>query len=340
MRKTISSAAMVIATVAASLGFAVPASAGTIVVPPGASIQDAVAVAQPGDTIQLEAGVYEDVVVVRTNDITIQGVGGGTDGTVLRPPAELPRRCFGGIAGICVFGDRQTGIPVDGVTVTGLRAEGFPAVGILAILARNTTFQDDVAADNGEYGLAAFESSRTTMLDNVTSGNVEAGLYVGDSPQARATIAGNESFGNGFGIFLREARHGDVTANDIHDNCAGILFLDEPGFPRAGSYTVSDNHIHHNSAVCEGDDGAPFGGLGIALAGGQGNLIRHNLIARNRAGGPSFLHGGVALFGGLGPPPEGNQIVRNDLLRNRPNVASDGSGSGNVIRNNTCTPHC
>ncbi len=87
-------------------------------------------------SIQLQAGVYEDVVVVKTNDITIQGVGSGTDGSILRPPADLPNRCFGGIAGICIRGNGQTGTPVSDVAVTGMRAEGFIAFGFLAFVRR------------------------------------------------------------------------------------------------------------------------------------------------------------------------------------------------------------
>ena len=164
----------------ASIATAVPARAGTIDVLPGESIQAAVTAAQPGDTIQLHPGVYEDVVVIKKDDITIQGAGSGEDGTILHPPATLPGRCFGGIGGICVLGDVRAGVAVNGVTVTGIRAEGF-VFGMVAVAAHLTSFEGNAAVDNEEYGIAAFDSNSTTMADNVVSGSGEAGLYVGDS---------------------------------------------------------------------------------------------------------------------------------------------------------------
>ena len=118
---------------------------------------------------------------IKIDDITIQGAGNGTDGSILRPPADLPGRCFKGVAGFCVFGDFDAGTPVDGVTVTG--AEGFDPSGFIAIMATHTTFDTDAGMDSNEYGLAAFQSSGTIFQDNIASGNGVAGIYdVGDSP--------------------------------------------------------------------------------------------------------------------------------------------------------------
>src|SRR5687767_10117492 len=141
MRGTLLRTVLTLGIIGASFAIAVPASAQVIVVMPGESIHQAVKAAEPGDTIQLTAGVYEDVVAVKTNDITIQGAGSDTTGTILRPPADLPGRCFRGIAGICILGNFQDGTPVEGVTITGVRAEGFIAAGIISILSRNSAFE-------------------------------------------------------------------------------------------------------------------------------------------------------------------------------------------------------
>jgi parallel beta-helix repeat protein len=329
-----------IATIA-SFTQAVPASAATIVVAPGASINDAVRAAQPGDTIQLQAGVYEDVVVIKTDDITIQGSGNGTDGSILRPPADLPGRCFKGVAGFCVFGDFDAGTPVDGVTVTGVRAEGFDESGFIAIMATHTTFDADAGVDSHEYGLAAFQSSGTVFQDNIASGNGVAGIYVGDSPHANATITGNELSANMWGMFLRDSAHGDVTGNIVHDNCIGILNLDTPEPVHAGKYTISGNTIEHNSAFCRGETAhdPDTSGIGIAIVGGRGNTIEDNVIRANKPGRDVAFHGGVVLIA-MGTAPKNNTITGNTIARNHPNVFTDGSGSGNVIRANDCTPGC
>ncbi len=324
----------------ATFAIATPASAGTIVVPPGQSINDAVASAQPGDVIQLQAGVYEDVVVVKTNGITIQGAGSGTDGSILRPPADLPNRCFGGIAGICIRGNGQTGTPVSGVTVTGVRAEGFIAFGFLAFVAEDVTFEDDAAIDNGEYGLAAFESSGVVMRNNLAEGNALAGLYVGDSPDAAATLEGNETSGSAYGFFLRDAKTGTVAANTIHGNCIGILVFNTSSPVHAARWSILGNTIEDNSRFCRGGPDEPaLSGIGIAIAGGRRNTVEGNLIQNNRTNRNVAFHGGVVLIR-LDFAPKNNTVTGNTLVRNRPNILTDGSGSGNVVANNDCTPPC
>ena len=318
MERTLLRVMLVVGIIGASFAVALPASAQVITVLPGESIHLAVKSAQPGDTIQLTAGVYEDVVAVKTNGITIQGVGSDTNGTILRPPADLPGRCFRGIAGICILGNFQDGTPVEGVTITGVRAEGFIAAGIISILSRNTTFEGNAGIGSQEYGLA--------------------GIYIGDTRRARAVVEGNESFDNTFGLFLRDVSLGDITANQFHDNCIGILNLDTPGPVRAGRFTISENTIEHNNAFCRGQGrGEPStGGSGIVILGGRGNTIQGNVIARNRTSRNVPFHGGVVLV----EHASNNTVTGNTLLRNRPNIFTDGSGSGNQVSGNTCTPGC
>ena len=325
----------------ASIATAVPARAGTIDVLPGESIHAAVKAAQPGDTIQLHPGVYEDVVVIKKDGITIQGAGSGEDGTILHPPSTLPGRCFGGAAGICVLGDGRTGVAVNGVTVTGVRAEGF-VFGMVAVAAHLTTFEGNAAVDNEEYGIAAFESNSTTMADNVVSGSGEAGLYVGDSAHANLTMTGNETFGNRYGIFLRDSQNGDVTGNLIHDNCVGILNIDFPGSANAGHYRIAENDIHDNSAFCPGDgrDDPALSGIGVLIVNADRDQIQDNVITTNRAPRRVPFHGGIVLIDLIGPAPSNNSITSNELIRNRPNVLYDGSGHGNEFTENHCVPSC
>lgn len=337
MKRRLLQVVLAVGMIGASFAVAVPASAQVIVVMPGESIHAAVKSAQPGDTIQLSAGVYEDVVAVKKNDITIQGVGSDTNGTILRPPATLPGRCFRGVAGICILGNFQDGTRVEGVSITGIRAEGFIAAGVISILTRNTTFEGNAGVGSQEYGLAAFESIGVTMRDNTASGNGLAGFYIGDTRRARATVEGNESFDNTLGVFLRDASLGDVTGNQFHDNCVGILILETRSPVRAGRFTIADNTIEHNNQFCRGGGGEPStAGTGIAILGGRGNTIQSNVIARNRTDRDVPFHGGVVLV----EQAADNTVRGNTLLRNRPNIFTDGSGSGNQISGNTCTPGC
>lgn len=342
MKRSLAAVLGILAVTVTTIVTASPASADTIDVFPGESIQAALNAASSGDTIQLHAGVYEDVAVVKTDDITIQGAGSGTDGSILHPPATLPGRCFHGAAAVCVVGDVHTGTLVNDVTVTGIRVEGFPAFGMVAVVAHGTTFEGNVAVDNAEYGIAAFNSNGTTMADNVVSGSGEAGLYVGDSPHADLTMTGNETFGNRYGVFLRDSQNGEVTGNLIHDNCVGILNIDFPGSANAGHYHIAGNQIHDNSAVCPGEsrDDPPLSGVGILIANADRDLVEDNVISTNRPGRSVPFHAGVVMIDFVGRAPSNNTITSNELTRNRPNLFYDGSGHGNVISDNTCVPSC
>src|SRR5207248_4272863 len=121
--------------------------------------------------------------------------------------------------------------------------------GIAAFGAHDTTFQGNIASDNEEYGITAFVSTGTKFMFNRTSGAAEAGIYVGDSPNATATVFGNESFDNLFGILIRNSEHGSIVANNVHDNCLGVpFFADIPG--PVGQFTLAANRIANNTKVC------------------------------------------------------------------------------------------
>ena len=109
---------------------------------------------------------------------------------VLKPPAKATSPC--GVSGFCVNADN--------VSISGFTVRNFRDNGIIAIGARNPKFMTNRAINNGEYGIAAFSSTGTQIIGNLTSGSDDAGIYVGDSPHADATVAGNETYDNLLGI--------------------------------------------------------------------------------------------------------------------------------------------
>jgi nitrous oxidase accessory protein NosD len=313
-----------------------------VVVGPGDSIQAAIDAARPGDTI-LVVGRHRENVAITTDGIRLRGVG-----AVLEPPAAPAHNaCFdpttpADINGICILGtvNFQTGEvirEVRDVTVSGFTIRGF-SEGIIAFGAHNATFEHNVAADNDVYGITAFTSTGTRMLFNRASGSDEAGFYIGDSPTADATLVGNEASDNLFGVLIRSALHGNAAANSIHGNCAGIAVLaDLPG--PAGLFHLTANHIRSNTKACPAGEDLPFplSGTGILLLGASGTRIDANLITGNVPSGDTAYHGGVVVVAGpQGTPPTDNQVHRNLILHNTPDLFWDQTGSGNHLRGNLC----
>lgn len=313
------------------------------VVHAGQSIQKAVDAARPGQTIFVRAGTYREHVVISKDGISLRG-----HRAVIEPPATAqPNACTSPenpvpTEGICVLGDvdpatGEVSDYVEDVSVSGFTARGFGGSGFFALGARDATFKRNQADDNEEYGLAAFTSIGTRMLFNRASGSDEAGLYVGDSPEANAKVFGNEADDNGFGIFVRNALHGAIAGNRVHDNCLGVLFLgDAPG--PVGKFDVRFNKISRNNKACPaGEESDAVSGVGLALSGATGVDVRHNLIVGNVPGGPSDFSGGVLVAAGDGGTvPTDNTVKRNVIRRNQTDITWDGSGTGNVLEPNRC----
>jgi len=213
---TITLAAVMALWLLAFAGFAEAKPKGHVV-RPGQSIQKAIKAADPGDTIVVRGGIHRQSVKGNKDGISLRGVD-----AVLKPPAKPTSSPSCGVSGFCV--------EADDVSISGFTVRNFPDFGIVAFGARNARFVHNRAFNNGEYGITAFSSTGTKIIANRTSGSDEAGIYVGDSPHADATVAANETYGNFLGILVRNARHGKVAANRVHNNCLGMLFLaDEPG---------------------------------------------------------------------------------------------------------------
>jgi len=314
-------AALVALSLLMFAGFA-SAKPGGHVVHPGESIQKAIKAADPGDTIVVHGGVYHGTVVIKKDGISLRGVD-----AVLKPPAKPTSSC--GASGFCV--------QADDVSISGFTVRNFPDSGIVALGARNAKFVTNRAFNNGEYGIFARSSRGTKIISNLTSGSDEAGIYVGDSPHADATVAANETYDNLFGIFVRHASHGKIAGNQVHNNCLGMLFLaDAPG--PAGVFDVMGNKVVDNTHACPAtEEGPPISGVGIALLGARGMQIKGNYIVHNVPSGRTAFSGGVVVVSGFeGTPPTNNTVMDNDILRNKPDIFWDKSGSGNHLKPNNC----
>ena len=318
---------------------------GTAVVRPGQSIQAAIDAANPGDTILVRPGTYPEHLLI-TKGVHIIGWG-----ATLVPPATsgTPTPCSApdpGDDGICIAGvfttDQNTGAVtvtqyVQDVRITGLTVAGFAGSGIIQIGGQGSRFIGINARNNGEYGIAAFDSTGTTELLNTATNSAEAGFYIGDSPQANATLIANQSSGNLFGFFIRDAQHGTIAANRSHDNCVGVLFLaDAPG--PDGAFQVVGNSISHNDKACPAsEDGPPASGVGVFIFGAHDVRVFGNAILDNQPSGPSIASGGVLVMTGMGgTAPLNNRVQGNVITRNSTDIVWDGTGTGNVLRPNLC----
>jgi len=231
--------------------------------------------------------------------------------------------------------------PVYNDTVTGLYISGFPHNGVFGYGTYGLTVQRVVAVDNGEYGIARFESTKTLFANNTAIGSEEAGLYVGDSPNAATVVRDNVTKGNTLGIFVRHARGVTVMNNRATGNCQGVLVLDdgEPG--GAGNAVVQGNSVFRNNKFCPANEEAPpLQGGGILLVGATQTKVVGNSLLGNS--GEQFNSGGIVVVSAApfqGSDPQFDTISRNTAFRDKPaDLRWDGSGNNvNFVANHCAT---
>src|SRR5215218_4221890 len=100
------------------------ASAATIDVLPGDSIQAAVNKAHPGDVIVVHRGVYRESIQIKKDHLALRGAGDSRNGSVIKPEAHT-NRCEGGSTGICVLAPAGgQGGAIAGTRISGFRVQG------------------------------------------------------------------------------------------------------------------------------------------------------------------------------------------------------------------------
>jgi parallel beta-helix repeat protein len=328
------------------------AAAKTRTVSPGHSIQAAIDKSKPGDTVFVEKGKYKEALDIGTNDVTLEGErgtivkgGGGPGKSLCNAHPEQP----GKFVGICVHGQiaQPAGGPpevvkeVEGVVVRHLTVQGFGADGVFVFGGRKTIVRAVHLLDNGGYGSFSNTSRGTRFINNDVQDNGAPGLYVGDSPNANATIRGNYVKNNhGEGILIRNASHGQVRKNILKYNCAGLLVLaDAPGPAR--KWTITQNATSFNNKACAGepDEGEPaISGIGIGLFGARDTTVSSNAGFKNIDKHSSIAHGGIVVTKGVEGTPERNLLIQaNGFSDNAPfDISWDKAGELISFVDNQC----
>jgi parallel beta-helix repeat protein len=203
----------------------------------------------------------------------------------------------------------------------------------------NTTIVGNDSIGNSVDGIGVIDSPGTKVISNTTRRNDAVGIFLG-TQRANAKVVGNDLSGSDFGIFVSNSQGGSFAANEVHNNCAGVVFTSdfEPG-PPSGNFAVKGNTVKDNTLSCAAPPPA-LSGLGIGLFGTRGMEVTANHLSGNVPSGPSVVSGGVVV--GVDPleggttKPTNNSVIGNHFGRNKPDIFWDKSGSGNRFIGNLC----
>ncbi|MEU6406355.1 right-handed parallel beta-helix repeat-containing protein [Streptomyces sp. NPDC046985] len=332
-------AALVGSGVAAAAPVSVPR---VLLVHPGESIQAAVNSAHTGDTVLVLPGTYRESVRVTVPGLTLRGA--GRRATVLEPAAKASNECAKRGNGICVTGTRTTRLT--GVTVADLKLTGYSRAGLAAVGADRLTVRDVSSEKNGVWGFAEERSRRSSYQGDLARDNGDAGIFLANTITAEqgavdtqgTVVAHNRLEGNRIGVTVRRLRNLTVLGNVVDGNCAGVFLVGDENKPRAGAISVRGNRVTANDKYCPKTARLPFlQGSGIVLTGVEKSQVTGNVVAGNS--GTSPLSGGIVLFKSfVGAPSEHNRVSGNWLSGNAPSDLSDQEGPGhdNAFDRNSC----
>ncbi|MGI9344881.1 MAG: parallel beta-helix domain-containing protein [Gammaproteobacteria bacterium] len=216
----------------------------TITLWPGPDLQERLQAAlinlQPGDTLQLGAGIFNltDGLSLDVDNVTIKGMG--------RKETRL------------VFAEQETAgegllVTSDHVTLTDFavldtRSDGIKAKGCknLKIQGVHVEWTRGPHTENGAYGIYPVECTGVLIEGSFVIGASDAGIYVGQS--SNIIVRNNAAQYNVAGLEIENSFYADVIGNELSHNTAGILVFDLPNLPQQGGHHVRvfNNRSHHN----------------------------------------------------------------------------------------------
>lgn len=231
----------------------VPVSAKTIYVPQDyESIQKAIDIADRGDTVKVDPGIYYENIILRDGRNLI---GSGADKTIITDDGEGRPDAIIQIDGNC---------ELSGFTITGARGAG---VGHAVMVTRGAPkITDNIVRDNSYTGIGIHSASVLTtavVSRNRIYGNGGAGIAnLGE--YAKAVISDNEIYSNSnVGIACTDFASPVIDNNRIFHNGVGVVSKD------GARALIQNNLIQRNKLV------------GVVSIKQGGGVIRKNEIKEN-----------------------------------------------------------
>ncbi|PKP88856.1 MAG: hypothetical protein CVT78_01485 [Alphaproteobacteria bacterium HGW-Alphaproteobacteria-17] len=262
-----------VVSLATALVIAAPVSAKTIKVSADTTdanekLQEALILAEPGDVVQLAAGVWQltDGLSLAVPGVTIRGAGAGEGGSILDFSGQE-----GAGEGLLVTSDDVflTNFAVVNTKGDGIKSKGADRIVYHQLRVEWTAGPKET---NGAYGIYPVESTDVLVDSVYVRGASDAGIYVGQSKNiiVRESIATE----NVAGIEIENSYNADVHDNIATKNTGGILVFDLPSLPMQGGHNVRvfENIVNDNSTP----NFAPKGNIVASVPTGTGVLVMAN----------------------------------------------------------------
>ncbi len=275
------------------------------------TIQEAVDAASEGDLVLIGPGVYNEAVIVETDNLVIRGL--DRNEVILDGQFDDSRP-----NGFTVF---SNGVAIENLTTRNYANNGIFFTG---------SYDDDIiltgyrasyitAHNNGDYGVYAFNATEG-LIDNVYgSGHPDSAVYVGQCQPCNVIVSHVLGENNALGYSgTNSGGNLWVINSEFRNNRVGIVpntLNSEELAPQNGA-VFAGNYVHDNGNEAtprKNSDWDLAFGVGIVVAGGNDNLISKNLVRDNSAAGiaVSFFPDGDTLW-----PAANNEVTDNVVVDN------------------------
>ncbi len=229
------------------------------------TFRQALETAQPGDVIEVPAGVhsFKRSLVLNTDGVTIRGA--GMDQSILSFEGQIA-----GAEGLSVNASDFTieDLAIEDTIGDALKVNEGSNIVIRRVRTEWTNGPD---VNNGAYGIYPVQTENTLVEGSIAIGASDAGIYVGQSKQV--VVRNNTAEFNVAGIEIENTINADVYDNVATNNTGGILVFNMPQIPQRGHSTrVYNNEVHENNTE-------NFAAPGTAVSGvpkGSGVIINSN----------------------------------------------------------------
>ncbi|PCJ28020.1 MAG: hypothetical protein COA96_02335 [SAR86 cluster bacterium] len=222
--------------------------------------------AQPGDVIEIPAGIHE---ITRTLSLTVPGVtirGAGIDSSILSFKNQVQ-----GAEGLLISADDFIieDLAIEDTVGDALKINESDNVIVRRV---RTEWTGGALTTNGAYGIYPVQCNNVLIEESVAIGASDAGIYVGQSSQI--IVRNSRAEYNVAGIEIENSTFADVYNNIATNNTGGILVFDLPNLPVQGGRNtrVFNNQIYNNNT----DNFAPEGNIVASVPAGTGMMILAN----------------------------------------------------------------
>ena len=245
--------------------------------------------AEDGDTIKLEPGVFQIL-----GTLSLEGKenvyikGNGINGTILDFSSQVE-----GAQGLSITNCKN--IVLEDFTIQNAKGDALKCQYTNGITFRRvkTQWLGGPKSTNGAYGIYPVQCENVLVENCIAIAASDAGIYVGQSKNI--IVRYSEVFQNVAGIEIENSTFADVYGNNVHGNTGGILIFDLPDLvvKEGRQIRIFENIIKDNNI----DNFAPKGnivgkvpsGTGIMVMATEQIEIFRNTILNNKTAGTAIV---------------------------------------------------